>query len=271
MDAVNVRQDPEPIAWRAGEGVALPHWTGLRSPSGKELLDPAPTRFPHHGALWIADKVQLGEGPVIDYYHKTHPRSAIVPQGEASWATVGTRRVFTASLRWVTDGQPVLDDVRTLGYAALGSGEALIDLEWSLRAAYGELRFHSDAVHYAWPYLRLHPQFSVERGGSLVDDQGRRGQAATNLQYANWVDASATIEGVTEGIAVFLPQDGQWRKWVTRDYGIVGPRRPDARSGRPFALAAGDELRGRVRIFVHRGDARAGAVAARYRAYVRGE
>lgn len=268
---MSARQDAGgPIAWRAGEGVQLPHWLGLKSPSGKELLDATPARYPHHCALWIADKVQLGDGPVIDYYHKTNARSAIVPHGEARWTTPGERRVFTASLRWITEDQPVLDDERTLSFEALDHGEALIDLKWTLRAAHGDLRFHSDAVHYAWPYLRLHPQFSVEQGGALVDDVGRSGQAATNLRHANWMDASATIDGVTEGIAVFLPQDGQWRKWVTRDYGILGPRRPDAQSGKPLVLARGESLAGRVRILVHRGDAESGRVAQRYREYVDG-
>ncbi|MBI5849856.1 MAG: PmoA family protein [Planctomycetes bacterium] len=264
---------PAPSAlpgWRAGDGIPIPHWFSLKSPSGKDLLDESPSRYPHHCALWIADKVQLGDGPIVDYYHRTSERSAITPASEARWATQDDRSMFTATLRWVTDGTPVLDDERKLVFTMLEAGEYLFDLEWTLRAAYGDVSFHSDAVHYAWPYLRLHPQFSVEHGGALVDDQGRSGQAATNLRHANWVDASASIDGVTEGVAVFLPQDGEWRKFVTRDYGIIGPRRADARSGKPFVLARGESLGGRVRIFVHRGDATSGKVAARYREYVAG-
>ena len=31
-------------------------------------------------------------------------------------------------------------------------------------------------------------------------------------------------------------------KWLTRDYGTFGPRRPDAQSGKPFTLAKGQTL-----------------------------
>ena len=109
----------------------------------------------------------------------------------------------------------------------------------------------------------------MQQGGRLVDDVGRVGQEATNGQYANWVDYSAAVDGASEGVAVFVPQDGGWRKWLTRDYGTFGPRRVDALSGREFALGKGETLAGSVRLFVHRGDATTGGVAARYRDYVR--
>jgi hypothetical protein len=126
-------------------------------------------------------------------------------------------------------------------------------------------------VHYGWPFLRIHPRFSVQQGGRLVDDVGRVGQEATNGQYANWVDYSAEVDGVTEGVALFIPQDGTWRKWLTRDYGTFGPRRPDGLSGGRFALGEGQSLAGTARLYIHRGDADTGRVAARYRDYVEGD
>ncbi len=64
---------------------------------------------------------------------------------------------------------------------------------------------------------------------------------------------------------MLLPDDGEQRKWLTREYGTFGPRRPDAWSGTKFTLKRGEKLEGRVGILVHRGDVEGGRVAERYR------
>jgi hypothetical protein len=153
----------------------------------------------------------------------------------------------------------------------LAGGEYALLLSWELCAEHGDVTFHSDWVHYAWPYMRMDPPFSGEQGGTIVDDQGRRGQEATNGQHALWVDYSNTVEGVTEGVAVLVPDDGRPRKWLTREYGTFGPRRPDELSGTQFTLERGESLRGRVAILVHRGDAQEGRVAERYAELMRND
>ncbi|MCA8976387.1 MAG: PmoA family protein [Planctomycetes bacterium] len=269
------------VGWQFADRYAIPHWFPLRSPSGKDLLDQHPDPYGHHRAMWIADKVQLEGGPVVDFYHcfknridaddpsKGH-RHFIRQGAMPRCKVVDDRATIETWLEWIVDKtQPVLDDVRTLFVRSLGNGEALLDLSWTLRASHGAVTFHSDWIHYAWPYLRIHPRFSVAQGGRIVDDWGRIDQQATNAQYANWIDYSNTVDGVTEGVAMFVPQDGSWRRWLTRDYGTFGPRRDDALSGTGFVLAKGEALRGSARILVHRGDAESGAVATRYRDYVR--
>lgn len=269
------------VGWRYGSHLGLPHWFPLRSPSGRDLLTESPQPYPHHQSLWIADKVQLGDGPIVDFYH--YPKNQVDPadpsrgysrairQLEAPRCTVdGKHLTLLAKLGWLVDASTVmLEDERRMVVTALEDGEFLLDLQWSLRAQQGPVTFHSDWVHHGWPYLRLAPAFSIEGGGVLIDDVGRRGQAATNGHYANWVDASSALHGVTEGVALFLPQDGEWHRWVTRDYGTFGPRRGDALSGTKPVLARGQSLDGRVRLLVHRGDAHSGRVAERYRDFVR--
>ncbi|MFM1873637.1 MAG: hypothetical protein RL398_3059 [Planctomycetota bacterium] len=269
------------LGWQYAERFAIPHWFPLTSPSGKDLLAQFPEPFPHHRAMWIADKVQLDGGPIVDFYHcpknqldardpaagyRHFIRQTAMPRCE-----VRDGKAFVeVELQWLVDGkQAVLDDRRTFVVTPLPDGEALIDLAWTLRASHGNVKFHSDWVHYAWPYLRIQPQFAVERGGALLDDAGRQGQRNTDAQYANWIDYSAVVDGRAEGVAVFVPQDGSWRKWLTRDYGTFGPRRPDALSGTGFTLTKGESLDGSVRLYVHQGRADAARVAARYRDYVR--
>ncbi|GAB4153346.1 MAG: hypothetical protein Fur0037_22160 [Planctomycetota bacterium] len=273
--------DREILSWRYGGEFAIPHWFPLKSPSGKDLVIQHPDPFPHHRAMWIAGKVQLGDGPVVDFYHcfsnqidpkdpskgyRHFIRQTAMPVCEVK----AGKAVIVSKLQWLIGGAPVLDDERTMVVTGHDGGETLLDLAWTLRAGHGPVTFHSDWVHYAWPYLRVHPQFSADKGGVLIDDVGRAGQEATNGKHANWMDYSGTVGGVTEGVAVFLPQDGQWHKWLTRDYGCFGPRRRDELSGTKFALAKDGEIGGRVRLFVHRGDAAAAGVAARYREFVEG-
>ena len=106
----------------------------------------------------------------------------------------------------------------------------------------------------------------------LGDDRGRKGQKATNGKYARWFDYSNTVEGQTEGLAVFSHTDNEHpHRWLTRDYGTFGPRRIDEKSGKPFTVAKGESISQRVGILVHQGDAKDGKVAARYAAYVAGE
>ena len=57
------------VAWCHADELAIPHWFPLRSPSGKDLVEEFPEKDPHHRAMWIADRVQLGDGPDVDFYH----------------------------------------------------------------------------------------------------------------------------------------------------------------------------------------------------------
>ena len=139
-------------------------------------------------------------------------------------------------------------------------------------ATYGDINFASDWVHYAWPYIRMNTAFSVDDGGRIVNSEGAVNQAETNAKPADWVDYTNTIDGATEGLAIFSHDDNDKpHKWLTRHYGCFGPRRADAKSGKPFTLAKGESITQRVGVLVHRGDVEGGQVAERYEAYIAGE
>lgn len=273
----------EAFTYRGAARFAIPHVHPLRSPSGRSLLVQQTEPFPHHRALWIADRVQLEGGRDVDFYHCTkNLRDRQKPElGHSSFIrhdAFDDQRIaardatFAVRSTWIADEDtPILDDRRRFHVRDLGDGEYLIDLTWELRAAHGDVTFRSDAVHYAWPYLRIEPGLSVASGGVLVDDRGRRGQAETHGKVARWIDYSHTLDGVAEGVAVFVFPDGEEHTWLTRDYGTFGPRRAADFSGTRFALKKGEAIAGRVGILVHRGDADGGRVAERYREYAAGE
>jgi hypothetical protein len=168
--------------------------------------------------------------------------------------------------------KPVLDELRRLHVVALGQGEYLLDLTFTVTAAHGNVQFTSDAAHYAWPYVRMNKDFNVDVAkGKITNSEGGTDQAGTNAKEAHWVDYSAQRDGGPEGLAIFShPDNGYPHLWLTRDYGTFGPRRVEAKNGKPFDLAKGQSLRQRVGILVHLGDVASGRVAERYQQYVSG-
>ncbi|MCJ7682639.1 MAG: PmoA family protein, partial [Candidatus Aminicenantes bacterium] len=174
-------------------------------------------------------------------------------------------------LVWEMDAAvPLLDETRTMILHDLGEGESLLDIRFELKASHGDVEFVSDDVHYAWPYLRMHPRFNGENGGTITSDSGAKGQEATNMLPALWIDYSAEVEGVMEGVAVFQWPDGEDHRWLTREYGCFGPRRADRLSGKPFILEKGFSMKQRVGVLVHSGDVAGGRVAERYQQYIKG-
>jgi hypothetical protein len=267
----------EAVAYQYGGQFAIPHLWPVQSPSGKHLIVQQKEPFPHHRAIWLADAVQLAGHEVVDFYHdyknlnkpKDYTsgfRHSIRHQRFTQTQVTGSTARVGIDLQWMLNNTtPVLDEHRELTITALPGGGYLIDLAWKQTAAHGDVKFTSDAVHYAWPYLRMDPQFSGEKGGTIVNDRGQTGQEATNMKPARWVSYSNTVDGVAEGLAVFLPSDE--RLWLTRDYGTFGPRRPDAQSGTKFTLKKGQSIGDRVGILVHSGDATTGQIAGQFEAY----
>ena len=265
--------------------IDIPHYFPMNSPSGKNMLVQQTEPYPHHRAFWFADKVRLNGGREVSTYNalysgqkigrnaygppfRDHIRHLRFNQCEAE----GSRAVIETELLWeMDDNTPVLEEHRHLVIHALGKGEYLLDITFLLTAAFGDVEFVSDDVHYAWPYLRLHPIFSGENGGTITADNGATGQEATNMKIARWIDYSNTVEGIREGVAVFQWPDGRERRWLMREYGCFGPRRPDGQSGNLFTLKKGESARQRVGILVHKGNVKTGQVAKMYHQYIKGK
>jgi len=263
----------------------LPHFWPMFSPSGKDILVQQADPYPHHRSFWFADTVRLNGGREVSTYnalysgqkigmetfgppfrdHIRHIAFTYVEEEEGQ-AVIDTKMV------WEMDGaQPVLEEKRHLVIHALKNGEYLLDITFELTAFYGDVEFVSDDVHYAWPYLRMHPQFCGENGGTITADNGATAQEGTNMKIARWIDYSNTVDGMAEGVAVFQWPDGRAHRWLTREYGCFGPRRPDDLSGKFFVLKKGDSITQRVGILVHRGNAKSGRVSERYQQYIEGK
>ncbi|MDY0169287.1 MAG: PmoA family protein [Thermoguttaceae bacterium] len=271
----------EAFVYQYGKEADLTHFWPLRSPSGKNMLTQQADPFPHHRAFWFADTVQLDGGRRARFYDALYtgedrraPFRDRIRYNSFTTLEPGDVGRYQEKLVWTMDHDvPVLDERRDVRIVPLGDGEYLLDITFTLTAAYGDVAFVSDAVHYAWPYLRINKTFNGEHGGTITNDRGQTGQKATNMQPALWVDYFNTADGTAEGLAVFQwpDPDSQPRRWLTREYGTFGPRRPDAQSGKPFTLTEAKTLSQRVGVLVHRGDVGTGRVAERYGQYIKDE
>jgi hypothetical protein len=274
----------EAFVYQYAPTLDLPHYGPLNSPGGRNMLVQKAEPYPHHRSFWFADTVRPKGGREASLYNAYYSGLEISPKTayEAPFKdrirhlefvrleAKGGRAVVEARLVWEMDaGRPLLEERRTMTVHALGGGEYFLDLAFKLTALDEEVEFRSDDVHYAWPYVRLEKRWSGEGGATILSDTGAAGEAATNMQVAKWVDVSNTVEGETAGVAVFQYPDGANHRWLTREYGCFGPRRPDGVSGKPFVLLKGGTIRQRVGVLVHTGDAKSGRVAERYDDYAK--
>jgi len=270
----------EALVYQHTDGIDLPHYHPLNSPSGKNMLVQQTTPYPHHRCFWFADKVRLAGGRAVSLYgayysgkdHKPPFKDHVRHVKFTKLESKGDTAAIETELVWEMDNdKPVLDERRTMRIRALDKGEYLLDITFTLTAAHDDVEFVSDAVHYAWPYLRMNEAFHGQHGGTITNDKGATGQKGTNMKPALWIDYSNTVDGVTEGLAVFQWPDGKGHKWLTREYGTFGPRRPNEQSGVKFTLSKGQTLTQRVGVLVHQGDVTSGRVGERYRQYVDGK
>jgi hypothetical protein len=275
----------EALLYQYAPTLDLPHYWPINSPSGKNMLVQRTEPYPHHRSFWFADTVRLNGGREVSLYnafysgrktgeniyappYRDHIRHLRFTRLEAKGGTAAV----DASLVWEMDGdRPILEEERRLAFYALSDGEYLLDLTFKLTSAYGEVEFISDEVHYAWPFLRLEKEWSGECGGKIVTDSSATGKEATDRKVARWIDYSNTVAGETAGVAVFQWPDGKDHRWLTREYGCFGPRRPDERSGKPFTLKKGEAITQRVGVLVHKGNSKEGRVAERYALYIGGK
>jgi len=271
----------EALVYQYAAGLDLPHYWPLNSPSGRNMLVQKTSPYPHHRSFWFADKVQLDGHRAVGIYnalysgkgrreppYRNHSRHVAFKTLKSKEG----RATVESVLVWEMDNdKPILDEHRVLRITALSDGEYFLDITFSLAATYGDVHFVSDSVHYAWPYLRINDTFNGLHGGTITNDRGKTGQKSTNMKAALWIDYSNTVDGVAEGLAVFQYPDGKDHRWLTREYGTFGPRRPDSQSGKKFTVKKGEEIAQRVGVLIHNGTVESGRVAERYRRYVAGQ
>jgi len=278
------------FCYQYGSDLDLVHFYPINSPSGRSMTVQQTEPYPHHRSFWFADRVALRGGRPVATYSALY--TGVKRQDQAGRTIYvapfkdGIRHVRFGPQRlegdtgwvemylvWYMDyDRPVLDEYRQVRVKSLGNGEYFIDIVFWVKARYSDVRFLSDAVHYAWPYIRMNSDFAVPGGAKISTSHGPPPKARVNNFICRWVDYSNTTGGKNAGLAMFShPSNPGPHGWLIRDYGTFGPRRVAERNGKPFVLGKGKSLKQRVGVLVHRGDVTVGRVQERYERYARGD
>jgi hypothetical protein len=212
---------------------------------------------PHHTGIYHA----LGEVNGREYWSKL----PIENRGVKKEAGPVYARI-TAENRWGEDLVEIQD------VFVLNAGEdAVLDFAITLTAASGPVVFAKDmkmakegsfAVRVA---TGLTDPAKKDPGLALmVDSKGNKGEAAIRKDNAPWVSYTGTVDQKKVGVAV-MDHPSSFRHptdWHVRAYGLFAAN-PWIKRGE-HALAKGESVAFRYRVYVHAGDTAEGKVAAAY-------
>jgi len=236
---------------------------------GEELTDDFPKDHYHHrGVSWMWPRMKVaGRGAQrdIDLWAVKGIRQHFVKwlerRAESGGATVAVEN------SWVMDGPPVAKEtVRLTVRNAEAAGRA-IDVELRFEALSGPIEIRGEITK---GYGGLCFRFAPRQDTVITTPAGKQDKDSDHLKFP-WADLSARFAGRTEmsGAAVFIhPRQSVGRaapnEWTLRHYGFLGPCWPGMET---VTLEPGKPVTLRYRLWIHRGDAAAGRVAAAYDAY----
>ena len=235
-----------------------------------------PTDHPHHKSLWLSHGKVNGE----DFWTE---KGRIVHERIASIDETPQRVVITAENRWVNRKREVVcTDTTRIGFMELAGGARAIDYDVTIHASHGAVTFGDTKEGFM--AVRVHPALQLTgdpkqgvtaANGHAVNSRGVKDKAVWG-QQAEWIDYSGQVDGQTMGLAMF-DHPGNLRHptyWHARDYGLVAANpfgvsdfTAKKQTGGAYTLPAGQDLRCRYRIILHRGDAQQAGVAKLYEEY----
>jgi hypothetical protein len=170
------------------------------------------------------------------------------------------------------DGQAIAAE--TQAYTFRGDEQSrIIDCEFTISANHGPVKF-GDTKEGTFA-IRLVKALDSPPG-RMVNSAGAIGEKAIWGKRADWVDYDGNVEGEEVGVAVFdSPQNLRHPTyWHARHYGLLAANpfgikefTHDRRQDGSYALAAGESLTLRYRVFIHHGDFQQADVANAYRQY----
>lgn len=106
--------------------------------------------------------------------------------------------------------------------------------------------------------VRLATPIAVKsgQGGTILNNEGRTGEAATRERLADWCDYSGMLGEQKAGITIFgAPENPRKIWWHTRDYGFFAANpfhsHPDRSDNSPLILTGGEAVRFRYGVAIH--------------------
>jgi hypothetical protein len=253
---------------------------------GEELTDDFPKDHYHHrGLFWAWNRVTVG-GKQLDLWTikgiRQHFGKWIERRADAGGATLAVENDWVLDIPPAAKDAARLDvheptggDTRILTHVAketvrLGVHQAeaagrAIDVEVRLEALAGPPELRGEIKK---GYGGLCFRFAPREDTIITTPAGKQDKDSDHLKFP-WADLSARFAGRKDvsGAAIFIhpANPGAPDEWTLRHYGFLGPCWPGMEV---YTLQPGRPVTLKYRVWVHRGDAAAGGVAAAYTRYV---
>lgn len=228
---------------------------------------------PHHKSIWVA----YGECNKVDNWseekgHGWQRHRAF--RNIVSGPVVGQ---IVARNEWRTNKErKQFEEVRNMRFYALPGGVRLFDIEVTFRMTEGQVVF-TDTKEGGLVSVRVASSMDVRNGGRIDNAYGGINEDETWGKHSPWCDYSGMTQGKHVGIAIMDHDDNPRypTQWHVRDYGLMTANcfawkhyKPEARIKGDMTFKKGTVTTWRYRLYVHRGDAKTGKVAARFMDYI---
>ena len=261
--------------------VARPYFYPVLGPGGAMVTRSYPMKdvpgeakdHPHHRSFWSA----YGEVNGVDDWSETPNKHGFIRHQGFEAVTDGPVWAgFTAKSQWQhPDGKPLLDEVRSIRVYDAGPEIRLLDYEIRLIAKYGDLHY-GDTKEGGILAFRVATTMDGNKGGRLENSSGGVGEKQVWGKRANWLDYSGPVDGQIYGIGM-MDHPSNWEHpcyWHARDYGLVGTNSfakaafEKGLSAEGHRQKAGETLRFRYRVLIHKGDAKQGHIDRAYHTWI---
>ena len=269
-------------AYNFGADLARPNLYPVRGPGGRHMTRDYPMAdgpegekrdHVHHRSIWVAH----GDVNSADNWSEEKNHGSTVHRSFSRRDSGPVMAVLEAQSDWVnTAGDRLLEERRTMTFYDLPAEWRCFDLEVELKPVKGEVRF-GDTKEGGICAVRVATSMDASGEGQIENSYGGIDEGETWGKRAQWCDYSGPVRGEIVGIAVFDHPDSFRHPtyWHVRNYGLMTANPfglshfyNDPKRDGSHVLKPGETMFYRYRIYLHLGDARAGAVAEKYHDFI---
>lgn len=250
-----------------------PYLGVLTGPSGRNVLEVTPADHAHHLGVWWSHGDVNGVDFYLELEHEDRAHGRIEHVAFEEMVDDDPWFGFDEQLEWRDpDGNVLLRELRILLAHFAHDEWTTVDLDTTCTAEV-DVRF-GDTYESMLPGIRVAEALAGFGGGALTMSTGAVGEREAMGAAADWLDCSGERRSflgvpVSEGLAVMAhPENPDWPpRWWARDYGLVSPM-PGHHFVGEATLAAGESLRLRHRLLIHRGTAAEADIGGHYARWV---
>jgi hypothetical protein len=187
----------------------------------------------------------------------------------------GPKATIVTRNEWLDkDDKKLLEDQRTITCSTDGENR-IIDFDITLKATKGDVVFGDEKDGVFGMRVPDTMRVDAKQGGSMISSEGATDEAGIWGKPASWVDYHGPVDGETLGIAILNhPSSFLYpTRWHTRSYGLFAAN-PFARHAfdpsapaASYTLKAGEEMKFRFRVVLHKGDEQQGHIAEAWKQY----